>query len=38
MTFLQRYRNQALMIALMLAGVELARDVIRITDVLAIIR
>ena len=38
MTFLRQYQNQALMIALMLAGVELARDVIRITGAFAIVR
>jgi hypothetical protein len=38
MTFLQRHRNQALLVALMLAGVELARDVIHITGAFALVR
>ena len=38
MSFLQRYRRQALLVALLLAGVELASDVIRITGAFAVVR
>jgi hypothetical protein len=38
MTFILRYRNQALLIALVLAGFEFAGDVIRLTGAFAIVR
>ena len=38
MTFLKQYRNQALLIALVLAGVEFASDVIRLTGAFAVLR
>jgi len=38
MDFLYRYRKQALLVALVLAGVELASDVIRITGAFALAR
>jgi hypothetical protein len=38
MAYLLRYRTQALLIALALAGVEFAGDVIRLTGAFAIVR